>query len=196
MEIGDLHLRCEIGDLMATPLEDLRILQNIEEVADSVWHVVASWGNFERDTIGKQLVRAVDSIGANVAESYGRFHYGEKIQFLYYGRGSLFETKYWLNRSYARQLIHEAQLQQYAQQLNKIGRQLNTFAQSLKQQRTKNNYTVKEPELTYEVNNLLPQLFTKNELDWLASTETNNLQSLISNLTTNQSPQGTNHDRN
>ena len=181
---------------MVTPLEDLRILHDIEEVADSVWHVVAVWENFERDTIGKQLVRAVDSIGANVAESYGRFHYGEKIQFLYYGRGSLFETKYWLNRSYARQLIHEAQLQQYAQQLNGIGRQLNTFAQSLKQQRTKNNYKIKEPKLIYEANNLPPQLFTKSELDWLASTATNNLQSPISNLTTNQSPQGKNYDRN
>ena len=181
---------------MVTSLEDLRILQDIEAVADSVWRVVAVWENFERDTIGKQLVRAVDSIGANVAESYGRFHYGEKIQFLYYGRGSLFETKYWLNRSYARQLINKEQHQQYAQQLNGIGRQLNTFAQSLKQQRTKSNYKVKEPELTYEVNNLIPQLFTKSELDWLASTGTNNLQSPISNLTTNQSSQGTNYDRN
>lgn len=182
---------------MATLLEDLKILQNIEKVADSVWHVVAVWENFERDTIGKQLVCAADSIGANVAESYGRFHYGEKLQFLYYGRGSLFETKYWLNRSYARQLIHEAQLQQYAQQLNKIGRQLNAFAQSLKQQRAKNNYTVKEPDLTYQVTNLSPEIFTQRDLEWLATTDLNN-QSPISNLTTKgcQSPQGTNYDRN
>ena len=161
---------------MVTPLGDLRILQDIEEVADSVWHVVAVWENFERDTIGKQLVRAVDSIGANVAESYGRFHYGEKLQFLYYGRGSLFETKYWLNRSYARQLIDKKQHQQYAQQLNIIGRQLNNFASSLKKQR-ESNKIIKEPQLIYETK--ITCLFTEDDLNWLASTQSNN-QSPIS----------------
>ena len=82
--------------------EELRVLQAAEVIADAIWRQVVRWKPFERDTVGSQLTRAADSMGANVAESYGRFHYGEKLQFLYYARGSLFETKYWLNRTAAR----------------------------------------------------------------------------------------------
>ncbi len=84
---------------MALKFEELRVLQAAEAVADGIWRQVVRWGSFARDTVGKQMARAGDSIGANIAEAYGRFHYGEKLQFLYYARGSLFETKYWLNNT-------------------------------------------------------------------------------------------------
>ena len=66
---------------MATELEDLRILKTVEEVADAVWKQVITWDEFAKDVVGKQLAEAIDSIGANIAESYGRFNYGEKITF-------------------------------------------------------------------------------------------------------------------
>jgi four helix bundle protein len=81
---------------MAIGLEDLQILKLAEAVADSIWKRVGGWDEFARDTVGKQITRSADSIGANIAESFGRFNFGEKLQFLYYSRGSLFETKYWL----------------------------------------------------------------------------------------------------
>ena len=84
---------------MAATFENLRILQESEAIADALWKHVTRWDEFARDVVGKQLSRAVDSIGANIAESFGRFNFGEKLQFLYYSRGSLFETKYWLNRA-------------------------------------------------------------------------------------------------
>ena len=82
---------------MATELEDLRILKTAEDIADAVWKRVVVWDEFAKDVVGKQLARAIDSIGANIAESYGRFNYGEKLQFLYYSRGSLFDS--WLDNS-------------------------------------------------------------------------------------------------
>ncbi len=90
---------------MGTAFEDLRVLQSAEEVADGIWGQVVEWKSFAKDVVGGQLARAADSIGANIAESFGRFHYGEKLQFLYYARGSLFETKYWLNRALKRKLM-------------------------------------------------------------------------------------------
>ena len=83
---------------MGTALEELPVLKIAEAIADEIWHEITQWGTFPRDVVGGQLARAVDSIGANIAESFGRFHYGEKINHLYYARGSLFESKYWLNR--------------------------------------------------------------------------------------------------
>ncbi len=74
-------------------LEEIEVYQLAVALADRIWEIVSSWSHFARDTVGKQMVRAADSIAANVAESYGRYHYGDKLNFLYYSRGSLYETK-------------------------------------------------------------------------------------------------------
>ncbi len=42
-----------------------------EKSANFIWKIVLNWNYFERDTVGKQLVRSVDSISANIAESHG-----------------------------------------------------------------------------------------------------------------------------
>lgn len=175
---------------MATGLEDLEILKQIENVADRIWDTVLRWNAFARDVIGKQLTRAVDSVGANVAESFGRFHYGEKINFLYYARGSLFETKYCLNRAVARNLLDKNEANKLGESLTIIARQLNNFVASLKRQKRTGKSTVKEQSPDY----LLPSdiLFTSFELDWLQVSKTTITdQSLISNL---QSPQDIAHD--
>lgn len=90
---------------MSATFENLRVLQSAEEIADSIWKKVVEWDDFAKDVVGKQIARSADSIGANISESFGRFHFGEKLQFLYYARGSIFETKYWLNRVKARSLM-------------------------------------------------------------------------------------------
>ncbi len=121
---------------MATELEDLVILRLAEGIADGVWKEVTQWEPFARDVLGGQLARAVDSIGANIAESYGRYHYGEKLQSLYYARGSLFETKYWVNRASKRHIVPQTTAQSYAKRLAELAHALNTFAKSIKQQKT------------------------------------------------------------
>jgi four helix bundle protein len=73
---------------MATSFEDLRILKTAEESADKIWKQVVKWDEFARDVVGKQMARAADSLGTNIAESFGRFNFGEKLQFLYYARAA------------------------------------------------------------------------------------------------------------
>ncbi len=48
------------------------------------------------DAIFLQLVRSTSSIGANIAEGYGRNNVKEYRQFLGIARGSSLETEYWL----------------------------------------------------------------------------------------------------
>ncbi|HEX6035981.1 MAG TPA: four helix bundle protein [Anaerolineales bacterium] len=160
---------------MASELEDLRILKATEDIADAVWKIVVQWDEFAQDVVGKQLARAIDSIGANIAESYGRFNYGEKLQFLYYSRGSLFETKYWLNRALVRELMQSEEVIGYAARLSDVARQLNMFANSLKSQRRGDkpqSKSIREPDMEYQVNvwieDAMP-LFTDEELNWLES---------------------------
>ena len=139
---------------MGTKFEDLRILQGAEEVADGIWQQVTGWNEFPRDVVGKQMARAADSIGANIAEAFGRFHFGEKLQFLYYTRGSLFETKYWLNRALNRELMTAEEGQKYIAQLTALARQLNALAKSTKSQRSgnsKQSKSIQEARGTYEV---------------------------------------------
>jgi four helix bundle protein len=139
---------------MATELEDIRALQIAERIADEVWKVVVEWGFFERDVVGKQLARAADSIGANISEAYGRFHYGEKIRFLYYARGSIFETKYWMNRSMSRDLMSEDAVESYSTQLTNLTKKLNAFIGNLKRQKRKSGDKkgIKEFPEPYESN--------------------------------------------
>ena len=43
-------------------------------LGNQIWDLVKSWSYFEKDTVGKQLARAVDSVAANLAEGFGRYH--------------------------------------------------------------------------------------------------------------------------
>src|SRR5262245_61692884 len=56
---------------MRTNFENLRVYRLSEDIADRIWHLVMEWDYFARDTVGKQLVRAADSVGANIAEGDG-----------------------------------------------------------------------------------------------------------------------------
>ncbi len=162
---------------MSASFEELKILQDAETVADSIWKEVIQWEKFAKDTVGKQLVRAVDSVGANIAEAFDRFHYGEKLQFLYYARGSLFETKYWLNRAISRQLIQPEPAEKYIAQLTSLARQLNSFAKYIKSRRaSKSPKSVREIPVKYTVtseDDPSDSLFSDADLDWLQSTPPN-----------------------
>jgi four helix bundle protein len=75
--------------------------------ANKVWDIVIKWEYFARDTIGKQFVNAADSISANIAEGFGRYHKKDKIKFYYYSLGSVKECTDWLNKAKIRNLISE-----------------------------------------------------------------------------------------
>jgi four helix bundle protein len=156
---------------MPLALEDLRVLKVAETICDNLWKRVAHWGPFARDTVGKQLVEAADSVGANIAEAYGRFHFGEKLTFLYYARGSLFETKYWLNRARARELLEAEAVQTYATELTDLARQLNVLLAVTRQQRAKDSQTpraIRDDVTDYAAaEDTTDALFSPDDLAWL-----------------------------
>jgi four helix bundle protein len=161
---------------MATSMEELRVLRTAEEIADSIWEQVIHWDVFAKDTVGKQTARAADSIGANIAEAFGRFHFGQKIEFLYYSRGSLFETKYWLNRAAQRNLFPPGTVQELNSQMTGLARQLNAYVKNLKVQQVGGSKAkmAREEGGQYQLGLSEGDFFDKDDLDWL--------QSPISNL--------------
>ena len=148
-------------------------MQAAEAVCDNLWKRIAHWGPFARDTVGKQLVEAADSIGANIAESYGRYHFGEKLTFLYYARGSVFETKYWINRSRTRELLENETALAYAAELTDLAKQLNALLAVTRQQRSKESpptRAVREDGSDYgPIEDASSALFSPDDLTWLSS---------------------------
>jgi four helix bundle protein len=49
-------------------LEELKVYQLSMEIGDEIWNVVNKWDYFQKDTVGKQLIKAADSIAANLSE--------------------------------------------------------------------------------------------------------------------------------
>jgi four helix bundle protein len=72
-------------------------------------------------------VRSADSIGANIAEGFGRYHYKENKNFCYFSRGSIIETKTWLKKANTRNLIDETIYQALIKQLEIIHLKLNIY---------------------------------------------------------------------
>lgn len=112
-------------------LEELQTYQLAMDLGERVWVIVDRWNYFAKDTVGKQLVKAADSVAANIGEGYGRFFYKENKQFCYYGRGSLFETKTWLTKAHSRRLITDDEFATFQKDMNVIGIKLNNYINSI-----------------------------------------------------------------
>jgi four helix bundle protein len=74
-------------------------------------------------------LRAADSVGANIAEASGRWHYRDRQRLLYIARGSLAETAHWIARAHAREL---AVPEDSDVLLDEIGRTLNGLIRQTK----------------------------------------------------------------
>jgi len=112
-------------------LEELRVYQMAMEMGEKVWDIVIKWDYFTKDTIGKQLVRAADSVAANLSEGFGRYHFKEAKNFGYYSRGSLYETKTWLTKAYNRNLISDDEFENFLNNIDTIGVKLNNYINSI-----------------------------------------------------------------
>jgi four helix bundle protein len=112
-------------------LEELMVYKLSMIMAEDVWQIVINWDYFSKDTIGKQLIRAVDSVAANLSEGFARFHFKENINFSYYSRGSLFETKTWLTKANNRQLLTDESYSQFVANIDDIGIKLNNYIKSI-----------------------------------------------------------------
>lgn|SRR6056297_1325711 len=119
-------------------IEELQVYNLSMDIAERVWSIIYKWNYFEKDTIGKQLIRAIDSVAANLSEGYGRFHYKENKNFCYYSRGSLYESKTWITKAFNRGLISEVDYESLKSDINTIGVKLNNYIKSIG---NKNNIT-------------------------------------------------------
>ncbi|MGB7895073.1 MAG: four helix bundle protein [Microcoleus sp.] len=117
---------------MATKsFQELRVYKLSERLADEIWTTVNTCEPFAKNTIGQQIVRSADSVGANIAEGVGRGSYQDNKRFVKIARGSLYETQHWLRRAYTRNLLTVEQVNIFTAIINDLAPQLNSYLQSI-----------------------------------------------------------------
>ena len=126
--------------------ENLKVYQISENLADEIWQIVLRWDRFARDTVGSQIVRAADSIGANIAEGSGRGSFQDNRRFIKIARGSLKETQHFLRRAYKRKLLDNTQVNKIRPLVDKLAPMLNAYLNSIGRVSTK--WNIREPRTT------------------------------------------------
>jgi four helix bundle protein len=112
--------------------QNLRVYQLSENLANEIWFIVQKWDYFAKDTIGKQIVKSADSIGANIAEGNGRYNSQDNQRFIKIARGSLNETRHWLRLAYKRKLLTQEQINIIKPIIDELSPKLNAYLNSLK----------------------------------------------------------------
>jgi four helix bundle protein len=117
--------------LASTSFENLRVYQLSEKLADAVWNIVLKWDWFAKDTIGKQFVKAADSVGANIAEGSGQGSFQDNRRFVNISRGSLYEVKHWKRRPCNRRLLTDEEVMQLDSIIEELAPKLNAYLNSI-----------------------------------------------------------------
>ncbi|MBI2472021.1 MAG: four helix bundle protein [Planctomycetes bacterium] len=106
-------------------LNDVQPYKTAFNLSNYVWDIVVKWDYFAKDTVGKQFVKAVDSISANIAEGFGRYFKKDKINFYRYSSGSVKESFDWNEKAKVRNLISKDEYQHTFNELKKLPKEIN-----------------------------------------------------------------------
>ena len=120
-----------------TGFENLQVYRLSEDLADLIWEVVLRRDPLAQDTVGKQLIKAADSIGANIAEGTGRGSFADNKRFARIARGSLFEVKHWLRRAYRRKLLSKSKTTSLQKLVRELTPKLSAYINSIGKKSTR-----------------------------------------------------------
>ena len=113
-------------------LGELEIYKHSLRLSEKAWDIYKKIPKEFKYGISSQFLSYIDSIGANIAEGYGRFHYKDSLNFYYNSRGSLWEAKHWLILIYKRDFIPKEEFDSFLNELEILGKKLNNFINRLK----------------------------------------------------------------
>src|SRR5882672_6553985 len=116
-----------------TNFEKLQVYQLSEKLADGIWKVVLVWNPFARDTVGKQIVRSADGVGANIAEVAG-----EEALWIIAVSSEWPVVRYMklftgLRRAYVRGLLSQAEVRKLRVLVEELSPKLNAYLRSVDQ---------------------------------------------------------------
>ena len=109
-------------------LKDLVVYKLARELSKIAWEIYSKLSWQEKKIIGDQFIESVDSVGANIAEGYKRYHFLDRIKFYYNSRASLGEScEHWLSLLYERKFINKETFRKMEILNNELSIKLNNF---------------------------------------------------------------------
>lgn len=111
-------------------LDKLEVYILSRELSKIGWVIYSDFDWHIKKVVGDQFIRSTDSVGANIAEGYGRYHYLDKIKFYYNARASLKESRHWIELIKERNLSNEENIANYLKIYKEISPKLNGFINS------------------------------------------------------------------
>ena len=120
------------------PLKELKVYQLARNLSSKAWNIYSRMKFEEKKVIGDQFITSADSIGANIAEGYGRYHYLDKVRFYYNSRGSLMECfEHWLQLLSERKIISDNEHDEFLEIAKNFQIKLNNLITQTKNERYK-----------------------------------------------------------
>ena len=114
------------------PLKDLEVYQLARELSKKAWVIFERMSWQDKKIIGDQFISSIDSIGANMAESYGRFHYLDRVRFLYNSRGFMLEAiNHLLDLLLERTKVSQTEYDEIKVVADKLSIKLNNYVTSI-----------------------------------------------------------------
>lgn len=112
-------------------LYDLGVYQLAKQLSYIAWKIFSGFDWETKKIGGFQFIDSVDSVGANIAEGYNRFHFLDRIKFYYNSRGSLSEASdHWIELLNERGKISKDKYQIFKEIAAKLKYKLNNFINS------------------------------------------------------------------
>ncbi len=105
------------------------------DVSVAIFNFSQSLPRVEDYALTSQVRRSSNSVPANIAEAFGRYHHGNKLNFYYNARGSLCETKSHLHYASEVGYLSTPLRQQLDAQLDDVWRQMNQIIKRIRQTR-------------------------------------------------------------
>lgn len=123
-------------------LNDLEIYQMSRQISKESWEIYKTMDWQTKKIIGDQFITAADSMGANIAEGFGRYHYLDKNKFNYNARGSLMESIHWVEVLAERGIITRESSSSLIIKLQGLNVKLNNYIATTRKQVVTNSNKV------------------------------------------------------
>lgn len=95
------------------PVKELEIYQLSRRLSSKAWLIYQRLDYHLRKNWGDQMISSIDSVGANIAEGYARFHFLDRVKFYYIARASLSESvEHWIDLGFERKIAIEDEHQE------------------------------------------------------------------------------------
>lgn len=133
---------------------DLEIWKEANKLCIEIYKITEDFPKKETYGLIDQMRRAASSVGANIAEGFGRYHYKEKIKFYYNSRGSVCEVQNFLFLSQDLGYVDKKIARDLFVKYEDLNKRINQFINSVNKKMMTDNW--------WQMTQWLKQIFQKD----------------------------------